>query len=63
MNRLTIREKEVAIKMGEGLKDKEIGKMLNIQYGTVRTHVNAVTYKLGFTRRITAVKYILSQSK
>lgn len=46
MARLTPREREVLDLVGHGLTNKEIGRRLFIEVGTVKTHVHAILSKL-----------------
>jgi DNA-binding NarL/FixJ family response regulator len=49
--RLTEREREVAGLVAEGFTNKEIAVHLNIEAGTVKSHVHSVIHKLGVSRR------------
>lgn len=48
---LTVRERQVAWLVSEGLSNKEISRRLQIQLGTVKNHVHSVIRKLGATGR------------
>jgi predicted ATPase/DNA-binding CsgD family transcriptional regulator len=48
---LTAREKEVAILVGRGLKNREIAESLVISTRTAEAHVDHIMAKLGFTSR------------
>ena len=49
--RLTQRERQVARLVAEGLSNKEIATRLQIEQGTVKSHVHSVIHKLGVSRR------------
>jgi two-component system, NarL family, nitrate/nitrite response regulator NarL len=51
LERLTIREHEILDLIDEGLSNKEIGRELNIELGTVKAHVHNLLDKLGVQRR------------
>ncbi|MCB2196456.1 MAG: helix-turn-helix transcriptional regulator [Bacteroidetes bacterium] len=46
ISKLTAREKQIAIKISEGFKNKEIAKSLGIKYETVKTHRKNIFRKL-----------------
>lgn len=50
-DQLTSREREVAILVARGFRDREIGSMLGIGFSTVRTHVNRAMEKKGCMNR------------
>ena len=52
---LSPKELDVLALVALGYSDKEIGKELNIKYGTVRTHMNRIILKLGARNRGHAV--------
>ncbi|GGT14350.1 response regulator [Streptomyces purpureus] len=52
--RLTGREREVLVMLGEGLSNQDIAARLGIGVGTVKTHVGAVLEKTGSTSRVQA---------
>lgn len=52
---LTDRELEVLKLMAQGMRNKEIGKELNIAERTVKAHVTNIIQKLGVTTRVEAV--------
>jgi two-component system, NarL family, nitrate/nitrite response regulator NarL len=49
--RLTLREREIAGLMREGLTNKEIARVLSIEPSTVKNHVHNILEKLGVHRR------------
>jgi two-component system, NarL family, nitrate/nitrite response regulator NarL len=51
LERLTKREREVALLIGEGLSNREIADRLQIELGTVKHHVHNVLEKFEVTRR------------
>ncbi len=54
LGRLTSREREILDLIDEGLSNKEIGRQLNIELGTVKAHVHNLLDKLGVHRRAQA---------
>ncbi|KAA9158097.1 response regulator transcription factor [Amycolatopsis acidicola] len=57
---LTAREREILGLIGEGLRNPEIARHLVISEATVKTHINNLFAKAGFTSRADAVRYALS---
>jgi two-component system, NarL family, nitrate/nitrite response regulator NarL len=53
--RLTLREREVARLIDQGLSNKEIARRLSIELATVKNHVHNILEKLGVSRRADAV--------
>ena len=53
--RLTVREREILQRMGEGASNKVIARLLGISEGTVKTHVKSVLQKLEVASRTEAV--------
>lgn len=51
LDRLTQREREVALLIGEGLSNRQIASRLQIELGTVKHHVHNVLEKLEVSRR------------
>jgi DNA-binding NarL/FixJ family response regulator len=49
--RLTAREHEVAELLADGLTNKEMARRMQIELGTVKSHVHSVIRKLGVSRR------------
>jgi two-component system nitrate/nitrite response regulator NarL len=49
--RLTRREREIAVLIAEGLLNKEIASRLSIERSTVKNHVHNILAKLGASRR------------
>lgn len=60
---LTVRERQIAWLVGEGLSNKEISCRLQIQLGTVKNHVHSVIRKLGATRRGEAAAMLRAQAQ
>jgi DNA-binding NarL/FixJ family response regulator len=57
-NRLSPREREVALLVGRGLSNKEIARELRLSGGTVKLHVHSIFLKIGATRRYTLITLI-----
>ena len=55
--RLTAREREVVILVGEGLYNKQIGERLSISEATVSHHLTSIFAKLGLANRFDLVVY------
>ncbi|MEW5830357.1 MAG: response regulator transcription factor [Chloroflexota bacterium] len=55
---LTARQEEILALLGEGRSDQEIGKILHLSEGTVRSHVHNITQRLGLENRAQAVAYV-----
>ncbi|HLU98278.1 MAG TPA: helix-turn-helix transcriptional regulator, partial [Thermobifida alba] len=49
---LNDREREVAVAVGRGLSNAQIGAALHLSVPTVKTHVSAVLARFGFTNRV-----------
>jgi two-component system, NarL family, response regulator LiaR len=54
---LTSRQGEILALLGEGHSDQEIGKTLNLEESTVRSHVHRILQRLGVENRSQAVAY------
>jgi pSer/pThr/pTyr-binding forkhead associated (FHA) protein len=54
--RLSRREREVVDLVAEGLTDREIGERLFISASTVRSHLDRVSEKTGFRRRVDLIR-------
>lgn len=52
--RLTDREREVLVMLGQGLANLEVGRLLGIGVGTVKTHVGSILNKTGCESRVQA---------
>lgn len=52
LNKLTGREKEVAIEVSHGLSNKEIARVLNITDRTVKAHLTSIFERLGAKDRL-----------
>ncbi|MGW6201185.1 ATP-binding protein [Kribbella sp. NPDC055110] len=57
-HRLTPREHEVAVLIGEGLSNREIAARLTVSRRTAETHVEHILGKLGFTSRSQIARWI-----
>ena len=53
LERITNKEKEIALHVKEGLSNKEIAYQLNITVRTVKAHVSSIFEKLGIGDRLT----------
>jgi DNA-binding NarL/FixJ family response regulator len=49
--RLTARERQIALKVGDGRSNKDIARDLNLSEGTVKIHLHHIFQKLGVTTR------------
>jgi pSer/pThr/pTyr-binding forkhead associated (FHA) protein len=56
LHRLSRREREVIDLVAEGLTDREIGDRLFISTSTVRSHLDRVSEKTGFRRRVDLIR-------
>ncbi|MDQ8704764.1 response regulator transcription factor [Streptomyces sp. LHD-70] len=54
LKNLTDREREVLVMLGRGLANLEIGRLLGIGVGTVKTHVGSILEKTGCGSRVQA---------
>jgi DNA-binding NarL/FixJ family response regulator len=54
---LTSREQEVLLEVAQGRTNEEIGRVLFIGPGTVKTHVTHILTKLGLRDRVQAVVF------
>jgi len=59
MDRLTPRERQVAMLVARGLSNKEVASQLGISDGTVKLHMHKVIQKLGAGSRFKAILMIL----
>ena len=59
---LTQRESEVLRQMAQGLTNKEIAKMLEISYETVKEHVQHILRKIGVTDRTQAAVWAVRRN-
>lgn len=53
--KVTAREREVLLLMGEGLSSREIASRMGISYTTVRAHLRSIDEKLGVHSKVEAV--------
>jgi DNA-binding NarL/FixJ family response regulator len=51
LDKLTAREREVALLVARGLANKEIARELELSQGTVKLHVHSIFLKLGVRTR------------
>jgi DNA-binding NarL/FixJ family response regulator len=56
---LTVREREVAALIGQGISNAEIAGQLMVSKRTVETHIGNILSKLGFTQRAQIVRWAL----
>jgi DNA-binding NarL/FixJ family response regulator len=61
--RLTRREREITVAVGQGLRNKEIAKSLEISEKTVKSHLNNIFRKLHVDNRFAVGLYSLDQFK
>lgn len=59
---LTAREREVAFLIGKGCADKDIARVLDIGFTTVRTHVGNCLAKLGCSNRSELAAFVVRMS-
>jgi DNA-binding NarL/FixJ family response regulator len=52
LDRLTEREREVAVAVGRGKSNAEISRELYMSIATVKAHVSRLLEKLGFNNRV-----------
>jgi DNA-binding CsgD family transcriptional regulator len=57
-SRLTRREREIAVLIGEGLSNREIAARLVISQRTAETHVEHILSKLGFSSRAQVARWV-----
>ena len=60
---LTQREQEIAQAVARGLTDAQIAALLNISFGTVRTHLGHLFEKLGVATRTQVAHVLLSHGR
>ena len=48
---LTAREREIVDLISQGLSNKEVGRQLNVQEGTIKVHLHNMYTKLGVPNR------------
>jgi DNA-binding NarL/FixJ family response regulator len=51
MERLTRREREIALAVAEGLSNKQVCRQLGLAEGTVKIHLHNIYGKLGISNR------------
>jgi DNA-binding NarL/FixJ family response regulator len=59
---LSDREKEILLRVAEGLSNAQIGSLLHITEGTVKRHLRTVFIKLGAVSRIDAVNKAVAKN-
>ncbi len=57
---LTPREYQVALLVGRGLSNKEVGRELGVSPGTVKLHVHSIFQKLGARNRYGLIQRMVS---
>jgi DNA-binding NarL/FixJ family response regulator len=62
LRRLTIRERQIALLVGEGACNKEISNSLNITERTVKAHLTAIFQKLQMTDRLRLGLFVAAQN-
>ncbi len=60
---LTERERDVALLVSRGCSDKDIGRVLNIGFATVRTHISRCLCKIGCSNRAELAAYVTRLSQ
>lgn len=60
-NSLTVREREIATMVGEGLSDRQVARQLQISAKTVRAHIDNINRKIqgASHRRTKSPRYII----
>ena len=58
MNRLTSREREVALLVGAGLSNKGIARRLGVSEGTIKIHVHNILTKLRLANRVMLAMFV-----
>jgi two-component system nitrate/nitrite response regulator NarL len=48
---LTVRERQIALLVCDGLSNKQLGEQLNLTEGTVKVHLHKIYRKLGLRNR------------
>ena len=57
---LTPREYQVALMVGRGLSNKEVGRELGVSDGTVKLHLHSIFQKLGARNRYGLIQRMVS---
>ena len=57
LSRLTPREREVLVLIGQGMSNAEIGGTLHLSEATVKTHIGNILAKLALRDRVQLVIY------
>jgi DNA-binding NarL/FixJ family response regulator len=60
-NPLSPRELEVLRKVAEGMRNREVGEVLDISEQTVKNHLSSILHKLGVPNRIRAVTFAVQE--
>jgi two-component system nitrate/nitrite response regulator NarL len=50
---LTVRERQIALLVCDGLSNKQLGEQLDLTEGTVKVHLHKIYRKLGLRNRAT----------
>lgn len=58
---LSQREREVIVRVAEGLSSKEIGRVMHLSAKTVETHIWRVMQKLGLRERVSLTRYAIRE--
>ena len=59
---LTKREREITLLLSDGLSNKEIARMLNIEVATAKSHVHNLMLKINLKRRSQVARWIHDQT-
>ena len=60
---LAPREREIATRVSEGMRNREIGDAMNITEGTVKVYLNAIYTKLGIRNRTALALLVTAQNQ
>ncbi len=59
---LTPREEEILTHFAQGTSLRNIGQLLSIKYGTVKSYMNTIKMKLHITNRVDLIKYAIKHN-